>query len=53
VNVPGRPAAWSEATAENVLERYGVDDAATVFQALVRNRVFHVPGVNAESSPSS
>ena len=24
---------WSEATVENVLERYGVDDVATVFRA--------------------
>ena len=26
---------WSEATVENVLERYGVDDVATIFRALV------------------
>jgi hypothetical protein len=39
---------WSEASVENVLERYGVDDVATVFQALVRNRAVHVPGVTPD-----
>ena len=35
---------WSEATVENVLERYGVDDVATVFRALVSTRAVYVPG---------
>ncbi len=39
---------WSEASLENVLERYGVDDVATVFRALVESRVVHVPGVGAD-----
>jgi Domain of unknown function (DUF932) len=35
---------WSEATVENVLERYGVDDVATIFRALVATRAVHVAG---------
>lgn len=36
---------WSEATMENVLERYGVSDVDAVFRGLVYNKVVHVPGV--------
>jgi hypothetical protein len=39
---------WSEATVENVLERYGVDDVGTIFKALVANRAVYVPGVAAD-----
>jgi hypothetical protein len=39
---------WSEATVENVLERYGVDDVATIFKALVSNRAVYVAGIDAE-----
>src|SRR5262244_312671 len=42
-----RQVKWSEATVENVLERYGVDDAATIFRALVANRAAYVPGIAA------
>jgi hypothetical protein len=33
---------------EPLLERYGVDDVATVFRALVANRVVYVPGIAAD-----
>lgn len=36
---------WSEATLENVLEKYGVDDIEAVFRGLIFNKVVHVPGV--------
>ena len=39
---------WSEATVENVLERYGVDDVGTIFKALVSHRAVHVPGIAAD-----
>jgi len=39
---------WSEATVENVLERYGVDDVETIFRALVATRAVHVPGFGNE-----
>jgi hypothetical protein len=39
---------WSEATVENVLARYGVDDVATVFRALVANRAVYVPSFSSD-----
>lgn len=36
---------WSEATLENVLEKYGVKDIEAVFRGLIFNKVVHVPGV--------
>jgi hypothetical protein len=39
---------WSEATLENVLEKYGVHDVEAVFRGLVFNKVVHVPGVKPE-----
>ncbi len=39
---------WSEANAENVLERYGLEDMEQVFEGLVRNKVVHVPGYRPE-----
>ncbi len=39
---------WSEATLENVIERYGIDDVATVFRALVENRIVHAAGVGSD-----
>jgi hypothetical protein len=36
---------WSEATLENVLERYGVHDVEAVLRGLVYNKVVHVSGV--------
>ena len=36
---------WSEATLENVLERYGVNDIESVMRGLVFNKVVHVSGV--------
>jgi hypothetical protein len=41
-------AKWSEATVENVLERYGVDDVGTIFQDLVESRAVYVPGIAAD-----
>lgn len=38
--------AWSEATLENVLEKYGVHDVDAVFRGLIFNKVVHVPGVS-------
>jgi len=46
---PSRQAKWSEATVENVLERYGVDDVATVFRALVANRAVYVPSFSSDA----
>lgn len=37
--------AWSAATIENVLEKYGCADVEAVFRGLVFNKVVHVPGV--------
>jgi hypothetical protein len=39
---------WSEATLENVLEKYGVDNIEAVFRGLIFNKVVHVPGVKPE-----
>jgi hypothetical protein len=39
---------WSDANVENVLERYGVDDVATVFRALASTRAVHVSGVSTD-----
>jgi len=39
---------WSEATLENVLERYGVSDVESVLRGLVHNKVVHVSGVKPE-----
>lgn len=39
---------WSEATLENVLERYGVHDVDSVLRGLVYNKVVHVAGVKPE-----
>ena len=39
---------WSEATLENVLEKYGVSDVDAVFRGLVYNKVVHVPGIKPE-----
>lgn len=39
---------WSEATLENVIEKYGVHDVDAVFRGLVFNKVVHVPGVKPE-----
>ncbi len=39
---------WSEATVENVLERYGIDDVATVFRALVANRAVYVRSFSSD-----
>jgi len=39
---------WSEATLENVLEKYGVADVDAVFRGLVYNKVVHVPGIKPE-----
>jgi hypothetical protein len=39
---------WSDATVDNVLERYGVDDVSTIFRALVANRAVYVPGIAAD-----
>lgn len=36
---------WSEASMENVIERYGVHDVDAVLRGLVYNKVVHVPGV--------
>lgn len=36
---------WSEATLENVVEKYGVDNIEAVFRGLIFNKVVHVPGV--------
>jgi len=35
---------WSEASLENVLERYGLAEPEVVFERLVLNKVLHVPG---------
>jgi hypothetical protein len=40
---------WSEATVENVLERYGVDDVETIFRALVETRAVHVAGYGPDA----
>jgi len=40
--------AWSEATVENVIERYGVENVEDVFRRLVANKVLHVPNVAPE-----
>ena len=37
---------WSEATLENVLEKYGTSDIDAVMRGLVFNKVVHVPGVD-------
>jgi len=39
---------WSEATVENVLEKYGCVDIEAVMRGLVFNRVVHVAGVKPE-----
>jgi hypothetical protein len=39
---------WSEATLENVLERYGCGDVESVFRGLVHNKVVHVSGIRPE-----
>lgn len=39
---------WSEATLENVIERYGVSDVDAVFRGLVHNKVVHVAGVKPD-----
>ena len=39
---------WSEATLENVLEKYGVNDIEAVMRGLVFNKVVHVAGVRPE-----
>lgn len=39
---------WSEATLENVIERYGVNDVESVLRGLVHNKVVHVSGVKPE-----
>lgn len=38
---------WSQATAENVLDKYGCQDVDAVMRGLVYNKVVHVPGVGA------
>jgi len=40
---------WSEATLENVLERYGCEDIEAVFRGLVANKAVHVPGVKPKA----
>lgn len=37
--------AWSSATVENVLDKYGTQDVDAVFRGLVANKVVHVAGV--------
>lgn len=39
---------WSEATLENVLERYGVHNVEDVLRGLVHNKVVHATGVKPE-----
>jgi len=39
---------WSEATMENVLERYGVNDIEAVMRGLVFNKVVHVSGIKPD-----
>jgi hypothetical protein len=39
---------WSEASTENVLERYSLTDVDIVFKALVANRAVYVPGISPE-----
>lgn len=39
---------WSEATLENVIEKYGVNDIEAVLRGLVYNKVVHVSGVKPE-----
>lgn len=39
---------WSEATLENVLDKYGVHDVESVLRGLVHNKVVHVSGVKPE-----
>ena len=41
-------AKWSEATVENVLDRYGVTDPRSIFEGLVANGLVHVAGVSDE-----
>lgn len=39
---------WSEATLENVLEKYGCADMEAVFRGLIFNKVVNIPGVRPE-----
>lgn len=39
---------WSEATLENVIERYGVNNVEDVLRGLVHNKVVHVSGVKPD-----
>jgi len=39
---------WSEATLENVLDRYGCQDIEAVFRGLIFNKVVHIPGCRPE-----
>jgi len=39
---------WSEATLENVLEKYGAHDVEAVMRGLVFNKVVHVSGVKSD-----
>ena len=39
---------WSEATMENVLDRYGCQDIEQVFRGLIFNKVVHIPGCRPE-----
>jgi hypothetical protein len=41
--------AWNVASVENVLERYGVDDVATIFRQLAESKIVHAPGVKPDA----
>jgi len=40
---------WSEATVENVMDKYGLGDMDALFRGLVFNKVVHVAGVRPEA----
>ena len=40
---------WSEATVEDVVEKYGLADMDALFRGLVFNKVVHVPGIKPKA----